>query len=410
MSSSGMSFMKINPQRRQHRLRDDVRCRQLTRHRRRKCHRQIQRSSSDYLEAPTTAATAEKTSIEPVSPSTTTDNSPWIQDIGVHFAQMADAFAQSLYDTRVRYNQAAAAAMPSQACPKVSSPVACARQELRGNQCWTVGSRDGCKDSAVCCFNGCENVCFHPASVTVRPQEEPQTFDTHNPSSGGVCPRRPSRPPQDCQSARPNCWSSGTYDLDCPNSGLCCFDGCVNRCLVENEAPAVVPVNSSQVGQREPSLILHIYGPPQGGDALVQFGHLPPSNRRAVVPRGQRRSDLPQCPNQGNNNVCQRGVVECYSDSDCVDQQHHFCCFDGCGHKCQHKPIVRCPYQRPRCHVALHDECRASSDCASSVAFGPSQCCFDGCVNACARGGRDMATNVHTALYNYFYGQQRRKR
>ena len=30
---------------------------------------------------------------------------------------------------------------------------------------------------------------------------------------------------------RSNCWKVGTFDLTCPNTGLCCFDGCFNRCL-----------------------------------------------------------------------------------------------------------------------------------------------------------------------------------
>ena len=55
----------------------------------------------------------------------------------------------------------------------------------------------------------------------------------------GKCParrRRRYRRQSDCKNSKPpNCWSAGTYDLDCPNSGLCCFDGCVNRCVDEPE-------------------------------------------------------------------------------------------------------------------------------------------------------------------------------
>ena len=48
--------------------------------------------------------------------------------------------------------------------------------------------------------------------------------------------RRRYRRQSDCKNSKtPNCWSAGTYDLDCPNSGLCCFDGCVNRCVDEPE-------------------------------------------------------------------------------------------------------------------------------------------------------------------------------
>jgi len=35
-----------------------------------------------------------------------------------------------------------------------------------------------------------------------------------------------------CPGAPPsNCWSPGRTDTDCPNNGLCCFDGCADRCL-----------------------------------------------------------------------------------------------------------------------------------------------------------------------------------
>ena len=26
------------------------------------------------------------------------------------------------------------------------------------------------------------------------------------------------------------CWSPGQRDTDCPQNGLCCFDGCANTC------------------------------------------------------------------------------------------------------------------------------------------------------------------------------------
>lgn len=51
-----------------------------------------------------------------------------------------------------------------------------------------------------------------------------------NPGSSS-CPASPS-PAASCQGAAPsNCWSPGQTDTDCPNNGLCCFDGCADRCL-----------------------------------------------------------------------------------------------------------------------------------------------------------------------------------
>jgi len=36
---------------------------------------------------------------------------------------------------------------------------------------------------------------------------------------------------QNCANAVSTCWSPGQRDIDCPQSGLCCFDGCANTCL-----------------------------------------------------------------------------------------------------------------------------------------------------------------------------------
>lgn len=37
-----------------------------------------------------------------------------------------------------------------------------------------------------------------------------------------------------------NCWSPGQRDTDCPNNGLCCFDGCADTC-VDGPKPAPTP-------------------------------------------------------------------------------------------------------------------------------------------------------------------------
>ena len=188
---------------------------------------------------------------------------------------------------------------------------------------WSVGLSDGCKDKAVCCFNGCENVCYNPPKRTVasvRPSPPPLAAPLPPvrswtpPPPAAKCPRVPSLPQKMCASSRPNCWSSDTFDLDCPNSGLCCFDGCHNRCLIpaytkttfrpsfnysiplhkEVVAEAVGQkevdnnVDSLQsINQREPTLVLHIFGPPKS-KALVQFGNLP--EKTSAIAAVNRRS------------------------------------------------------------------------------------------------------------------------
>ena len=186
---------------------------------------------------------------------------------------------------------------------------------------WSVGLSDGCKDKAVCCFNGCENVCYNPPERTVasvRPSPPPLEAPLPPVRSWTEtkCPRAPSLPQKMCINSRPNCWSSDTFDLDCPNSGLCCFDGCHNRCLtpaytkttfrpsfnysiplhkeVVAEAVGQKEVDNNvdslqSINQREPTLVLHIFGPPKS-KALVQFGNLPEKTSAIARASANRRS------------------------------------------------------------------------------------------------------------------------
>lgn len=52
----------------------------------------------------------------------------------------------------------------------------------------------------------------------------------------GQCPNVNPLSDAECSGSISNCWSPGQYDTDCPNSGLCCYDGCSNRCV---DGPAV---------------------------------------------------------------------------------------------------------------------------------------------------------------------------
>lgn len=48
---------------------------------------------------------------------------------------------------------------------------------------------------------------------------------------GGQCPNANPLSDAECAGAVSNCWSPGQPDTDCPNYGLCCFDGCANTCV-----------------------------------------------------------------------------------------------------------------------------------------------------------------------------------
>merc|ERR1712083_756783 len=53
------------------------------------------------------------------------------------------------------------------------------------------------------------------------------------------CPSVSPLPPPSCEGSVDTCWSPGQPDGDCPNFGLCCFDGCANTCpeVVEAAKP-----------------------------------------------------------------------------------------------------------------------------------------------------------------------------
>lgn len=52
-----------------------------------------------------------------------------------------------------------------------------------------------------------------------------------NGNGGGQCPNVNPLSDAECGGTASNCWSPGQSDTDCPNFGLCCFDGCANTCV-----------------------------------------------------------------------------------------------------------------------------------------------------------------------------------
>lgn len=80
-----------------------------------------------------------------------------------------------------------------------------------------------CPGAGLCCFDGCVNTCKESPPADIR--------DTR--SGGQQCPVVEQRTGAECSNATANCWSRGVPDVDCPEYGLCCFDGCVNTCFEE---------------------------------------------------------------------------------------------------------------------------------------------------------------------------------
>jgi len=56
----------------------------------------------------------------------------------------------------------------------------------------------------------------------------------------GTCPAPGGASEEECAGAVSNCWSPGQRDTDCPNNGLCCFDGCADTC-VDGPKPTPAP-------------------------------------------------------------------------------------------------------------------------------------------------------------------------
>jgi len=54
------------------------------------------------------------------------------------------------------------------------------------------------------------------------------------------CPLRTLKDAASCRDQHSECWSPGEGDVDCPNNGLCCFDGCVNKCKIPGDEFEVV--------------------------------------------------------------------------------------------------------------------------------------------------------------------------
>ena len=71
-----------------------------------------------------------------------------------------------------------------------------------------------------------------------HPYEKPQY---------AVCPDFTLRERHECHNIQHQCWSPGVPDADCPDHGLCCFDGCSNICSDYKPAGFHVPSHSNHL-------------------------------------------------------------------------------------------------------------------------------------------------------------------
>jgi len=93
--------------------------------------------------------------------------------------------------------------------------------------CSLPGQYDvGCPNFNLCCFDGCVNTCQ---------TQQNSRLVLKTPSQLGSCPLVDQKTEEECSNSTANCWSRGVPDVDCPDFGLCCFDGCVNTCKLDPE-------------------------------------------------------------------------------------------------------------------------------------------------------------------------------
>ena len=92
---------------------------------------------------------------------------------------------------------------------------------------------------------------YLPPAPSAPPVEPPQELygapEAPLPDyEAGECPVVNDLTDAECAGAVSNCWSPGQLDTDCPNYGLCCFDGCANTCVddIAPEPTAEAPLSS----------------------------------------------------------------------------------------------------------------------------------------------------------------------
>jgi len=115
----------------------------------------------------------------------------------------------------------------------------------------------------------------------------------------GQCPAASPLSDTECAGAVSTCWSPGQRDTDCPNNGLCCFDGCANTC--DGEVPLVEQQSAAQpvtpgYSYEEPADPLPVRPtttpapPPPPTTPLALYGAPARTGRRGRNFRNHRRS------------------------------------------------------------------------------------------------------------------------
>merc|ERR1711935_340524 len=155
-------------------------------------------------------------------------------------------------------------------------------------------------------------------------------------------PHPGSCPPIDhnvkCSYGESQCWSPGVPDLDCPGSGLCCFNGCINVCL---PIPALPVPKQHHSYPKEPPSPKSIFDHPP----ITPPPSIIPHQRNQPSKTYEKPSPHPaSCPPVDHHNVkCsyEDSQEQCWSDIDCPGSGP--CCFNGCANVCLAVPALPVP-------------------------------------------------------------------
>lgn len=287
------------------------------------------------------------------------------------------------------------------------------------------------------CFHGINNPSQSSPSLSPSTEHSVPSFTDYSSSSssslyGGnneviqnssnICPpvsrtyrsqyRRRDGGNQYCQSSRPNCWSSGTYDLDCPNSGLCCQNECgVNRCLDETKDDAIKEEKDEKNKGQEG--LQHLANPPR--PSVTYYPTILPA---AVVPTYPITTEpTPVNPTTIATTTTPKASIRYPTHSPYQQEQEPILVLhiytpeqnvakvqpsdsfyydsydenvDYINYPTEEEEVPIDPLKCPLVGVKPRDECLyAQSQCRQANSFDPNcnngegLCCFDGCTYSC---------------------------
>ena len=253
-----------------------------------------------------------------------------------------------------------------------------------------------CKGN-MCCFDGCRNACYPAGSGEDSGIEDGYNVrfkPRRNKKKGakrqtGSCPATRRRRKSSCTNAKPsNCWSPGVPDLDCLDGGMCCFNGCSNRCIESSDDGYSSPGQDQyeELDSDDYSNPSNDFTSPSGSgyDSPSSSGYSSPSGSGFGSTSG---SGYGSSSGSGSNGFSGSGYNGPTASNDDFSSPGPSGYSDPTALQNQCRKIRRQRRRRRRqnkCKVYEQDECWSPGvpdlDCPNS-----GLCCFDGCSNKCVK-------------------------